>query len=84
MPTVYQLFGASYNDAQLKVVTDAFDKAWEQIKSGYSDAEVAPARERLAKVILRIAPLGERDSTILAQSAVKMFYARGNESGGTH
>ena len=84
MPTVYQLFGASYNDAQLRVVTEAFDKAWEQIKSGYSDAEVTPARNRLAKVVLSIAPLGEKDSTTLAQSAVKMSYARGNESEGTH
>ena len=64
--------GASFGPDQLKIITAAFDDAWDQVEptiSGQADARES-ARLKLADVILRLASNGFRDAEQLADAAL--------------
>jgi hypothetical protein len=72
MADVHRLFGATFSDRQLKLVTEAYDKAWSEI-SGNFDQNTAPsARDRLAKMMLQVAPLAT-DADALAAEVVQSY-----------
>jgi hypothetical protein len=83
MGSVHRLFGASFSDAQLKRVTEAYDKAWKQIAGNYDEVSAVQARERLARAVFSIAPLA-MDSDELAVRAIETFRARQGSSAGMH
>lgn len=61
----------SYDPASLRVLEQAFDKAWEAIRSRYHQAQVIQAkREQLATAILNLASVGERDPEVLVVGAL--------------
>ena len=62
----------SFDPEKTDVLTEAFDIAWERLKSSGSplDSATGPARERLAKHIIAVARMGEFDKHKLVESAL--------------
>jgi hypothetical protein len=67
---------ASFGPAELKVLYEAFDGAWEQISPGISQrAEaVEAARIKLAGTILGLASNGTRDAERLTELAIATMF----------
>jgi hypothetical protein len=67
-------FGVVFDPETIKVLTRAFDDAWEQVqasKAPYATADYALAgRTILAKYIINAASHGERDPRTLANGAL--------------
>jgi hypothetical protein len=69
--------GASFDPTQLKVITKAFDGAWEQIAPTVSpDPRAVEAnRFKLANVVLSLAKDGTQDAKRLTAEALKIMLA---------
>jgi hypothetical protein len=68
------LEGATYDPKTLKIISQAFDDAWESIAELYDDpAEIEHARLRLAKSVLTVAPLIGADAEAISNAAVEHF-----------
>ena len=65
--------GASFEPRELKIVTAAFDVAWEKIAPTVSsrDTAIEAARLKLADVILGIASNGITDAKEMADAALE-------------
>ena len=68
--------GASFDPHQLKVITSAFDDAWEQIAPTLSTSATAVevARLKLANIVLNLAKNGTQDSERLTEAALKIMF----------
>lgn len=77
MPIMRLLANISFDPETVEILSAAFDDAWEKLKqSGSGLARPAyerGAREILAKYIIELAQGGERDQTLLSESAVKFL-----------
>jgi hypothetical protein len=69
--------GASFDPTQLKVITKAFDDAWEQIAPTISanPRAVEAARLKLANVVLTLARNGAHHAERLTKDALKIMSA---------
>ena len=67
--------GASFDPEQLKVISAAFNDAWESIAPTISDHATAreDARLKLAEIILALASNRFRDARQLADAALEMI-----------
>jgi len=67
--------GASFGPAALKVICQAFDKAWEEIAGNFGNDPIyiQAARLKLASVLLVIANEESRDVETLKNSALRII-----------
>jgi hypothetical protein len=66
--------GASYGPAELKIISDAFEAAWQDISNDYaSPLAVRAARLKLANVVLSLAADGVRDGEKLRTEGVRVM-----------
>jgi hypothetical protein len=65
--------GASFGPDALKVIGQAFDKAWAQIKGNFGDdpSDIEKARIRLAAAMLSVANEDSRNVEVLARAALE-------------
>ena len=66
--------GASYGPAELKIISDAFEAAWQDIANDYvSPLAIQPARLKLANVVLSLASDGIRDGEKLRTEGARVM-----------
>jgi hypothetical protein len=66
--------GASYGPAELKIISDAFEGAWQDIATDYvSPLAVQAARLKLANVVLSLAADGVRDGEKLRAEGARVM-----------
>ena len=66
--------GAAYGPAELKVITDSFEAAWQDIANDYtSPLAIQAARLKLANVVLSLAADGIRDGERLRAEGVRVL-----------
>lgn len=66
--------GASYGPAELKIISDAFEAAWQDIANDYvSPLAIQAARLKLANVVLRLASDGIRDGEKLRTEGARVM-----------
>jgi hypothetical protein len=66
--------GAAYGPAELKIITDAFEAAWQDVANDYtSPLAIQAARLKLANVILSLAADGVRDGEKLRAEGVRVL-----------
>ena len=66
--------GASFGPATLKVIGEAFERAWAEIGSDHStDVEKIAARLRLAQAVLSVAREDSQYPDLLKDEALKAF-----------
>jgi hypothetical protein len=65
--------GASFGPEALKVITEAFDRAWASIAGGFGNdpSDVEKARLRLATALLSVASDDSRDVEALKRAALE-------------
>jgi hypothetical protein len=65
--------GAAFGPEALKVMTQAFDDAWQEIAGHFGDdpADIERARTRLAKAVLSVAHEESRDVAALKRGALE-------------
>ena len=75
MPQAKQLIaGAAYGPAELRVISDAFEAAWDDVKADYrSPLAVQAARLKLANIVLSMAAEGKRDGEELRRGGVRVM-----------
>ena len=69
-------FGISYDPATLKVMTEAFDAAWQDIAGNYSGRFSDDRRTSLAKIIFRLADQGLTDGALIKENALQLMARR--------
>jgi hypothetical protein len=69
-------FGISYDPATLKVMTEAFDAAWQDIAGNYSGRFSDDRRTSLAKIIFRLADQGLTDGARIKENALQPMARR--------
>ena len=81
MLQLFQRQAAVFDPEEITIIAAAFDDAWERLeKSGYGSASAKAkerARQQLAKRIIDMAKLGERDPHKLCEDAL-LFMAQAN------
>jgi hypothetical protein len=81
MLQLFQRRAAVFDPEEITIIATAFDDAWERLeKSGYGSASAKAkerARQQLAKRIIDMAKLGERDPHKLCEDAL-LFMAQAN------
>jgi hypothetical protein len=66
--------GASYGPAELKIISDAFEAAWQDIANDYvSPLAIQAARLKLANVVLSLASDGIRDGEKLRTEGARVM-----------
>jgi hypothetical protein len=66
--------GAAYGPAELKIISNAFEAAWQDIATGYaSPLAIRAARLKLANVVLSLAADGVRDGEKLRAEGVRVM-----------
>lgn len=66
--------GASYGPAELKIISDAFEAAWQDIANDYvSPLAIQDARLKLANVVLSLASDGIRDGEKLRTEGARVM-----------
>ena len=77
MSIVPLLANTWFDPEAVEILSAAFDDAWEVLKQSGSDfarpAYERGAREILAKCIIEMAQGGERDRSVLSQSAIRFL-----------
>ncbi len=69
-------FGISYDPATLKVMTEAFDAAWQDIAGNYSGRFSDDRRTSLAKIIFGLADQGLTDGALIKENALQLMARR--------
>jgi len=72
---------SSYDPDQLKVIGQAFDDAWEQIKDAVSgrDSAVEASRLKLANAVLAVASTGPMERERIKTDALRMMFSEPTE-----
>ena len=77
MPHSHNLiFDTAFLPATIKMMGEAFDRAWASIESAYSEqrvAEIESTRLALAKAIVLFTGLGHTDPDVLKEKALRVL-----------
>ena len=69
--------GGNYDGEQMKVVGEAFERAWMLLEPGLTDrgGDITNYRTKLAKAVLSVANHGVEPSEALAKKALRVMFA---------
>ena len=82
MKARHLVHSAAYGPEVLKVLSKAFDDAWDELKPTVSKRAIAleAARIRLANILLSLVKEDSRDSNHLKNEALRLFLSRPNSN----